>query len=194
MTKMFYKRERSLELLDKGTYKGYDYLIISYGTHPCCYIHIPKENALYGVDYEEIDLCVHGGLTFGDFFSEESADKLGISHDDWYIGWDYSHYNDYSGYFSQEYWDGLRLRKWTTEMLLDDVRCAIDELKNPPVKLELKPYVWYPCNNATDIELQDNQVRIFYVNETVYEDSDCPYGWNVLERNNAKVMIINKPE
>lgn len=192
MKEMVYSdgNERKCETLDKGTYKGYDYLIVSYGTHPCCYIRIPSDSPWYKHDYEDIDLCVHGGLTFAHFFSKESAKSFGISPDDWYIGWDYSHYEDYSGYLNN-----IGARKWTTEMLLDEVHRAIEDLIDLPIQaIRLKPYVWYPCNDETDVEVQDNQVRLFYLDGIVYEDNHCPFGWNVLEKNNAQMMIINKPE
>jgi len=47
------------------------------------YVHIPKTHPLYGKGYDEIDVDVHGGLTY--------AEKEGES---WVVGFDTAHYGD----------------------------------------------------------------------------------------------------
>lgn len=47
MKEMFYTRENRRELLYNDVYKGFYYYIMTYGTHPCCYIEIPKNFILY---------------------------------------------------------------------------------------------------------------------------------------------------
>ena len=96
------------------------------GTHPTAYIRIPKGHKYYEVFYDEIDLSVHGGLTY-------SEDYLNISEnqkvDGYFIGWDYGHCGDYAGYemaMPEEYrTDG---KKWTTEEILKEVREACYQL------------------------------------------------------------------
>ena len=44
MLEMEYRTERIVLCLDKGIIDGFNYVIMSYGTHPCCYIQIPKEH------------------------------------------------------------------------------------------------------------------------------------------------------
>ena len=39
----------------------------SYMGHRCGYIAIPKDNELYGKDYNEINIDVHGGLTYSEY-------------------------------------------------------------------------------------------------------------------------------
>lgn len=44
MKEMVYKTIRERIILDEGLCCGMWYWIISYGTHPCAYIQIPKDN------------------------------------------------------------------------------------------------------------------------------------------------------
>lgn len=79
------------ERIANGTYKGFDYYVLSLGTHPCAYIDV-SETLLNGVDYSDIDILCHGGLTYSRDYLD-TVDKKG-----WFIGWDYAHYNDFAGY------------------------------------------------------------------------------------------------
>lgn len=116
MKEMIYGFNRKEEILEQGNYMGYNYKIISYGTHPCAYIEIPKANKLYKKDYNDIDVTCHGGLTFGDFRDFGDGEK-------YYIGWDYAHCDDC--FMSLFGGDG---RQYTTEEILDDVKIAIDSI------------------------------------------------------------------
>ena len=46
------------KILFRDMYKGYEYIIVSYGSHPCCYIGLDENNKFYGVNYMDIDLDV----------------------------------------------------------------------------------------------------------------------------------------
>ena len=94
--------------------------------YPTAYIEIPKGHPYYKKNYDEIDIEVHGGLTFND-------SALYISNDGkiegWFIGWDYSHFGDYTGdnelipiYYRA---DG---KKWTTEKIIDEVKDVVKQL------------------------------------------------------------------
>jgi hypothetical protein len=52
-----------------GTYKEFEYLVVlNHNAHRCGYVAIPKEHPAYNAgSYDDIDVEVHGGLTF---FSE----------------------------------------------------------------------------------------------------------------------------
>ena len=65
-------------------------LILQGPVSPCAYIGIPLDSTLADKDYNEIDLPVHGGLTFG---KAGDGDRwpAGLY---WY-GWDYAHYGDF---------------------------------------------------------------------------------------------------
>lgn len=117
---MVYGSKRKRELLYAGSYKKYHFYVMSLGTHPTAYVEIPETNKLYNIDYMDIDINVHGGLTFSD-------KKLYISDDvfidSYFIGWDYAHYGDYF-IFDNEY-----TKKWTTEEIIKDCKKVIDQVK-----------------------------------------------------------------
>lgn len=70
------------------------------------YVLIPEGHELHGVDYNEIDVDVHGGLTFSELVTEEMAERWGIfSPEDigmWCIGFDTAHYGDTKENWSKE--------------------------------------------------------------------------------------------
>lgn len=76
----------SIDILASGNYKGHRYVIISFGSHPCCYVSIPNRKA---IDVDSI-VC-HGGVTYtsGQLPNGEKTDGV------WWIGWDYAHFGDY---------------------------------------------------------------------------------------------------
>lgn len=73
--------ERLLEIDD------YDCKILrvglEYSGHLCGYVRIPEIHPFYNLEYYEIDVDVHGGLTYS------SEEKNG-----YWIGFDCAHYND----------------------------------------------------------------------------------------------------
>ena len=63
-----------------------------YMGHRCGYIAIPKGHELYGKDYDEIDISVHGGLTYASYSEGEYPVKSEKSV--YWIGFDCAHYMD----------------------------------------------------------------------------------------------------
>lgn len=129
---MKYQATRKIELLYNDIYEGYHYYILNLGTHPTAYIEIPRNNILFGKDYEEIykmniDIWVNGGLTYSD--NNLWIGDGTVLHDSWFIGWDYGHCDDYTGY---ELNMPMKLRhrgkKWTTEEIIEECEQAIDQL------------------------------------------------------------------
>lgn len=122
MTKreMKYSTNTHTVVLYMSNIEDYNYYIISYGTHPCCYVELPKEHKLYGMTYNEIeekyDINVHGGFTY-------SRPDLLIKDDSWFLGWDYAHCWDYSPYL-----EDLDLKKWTTDELIGECCDVIAQL------------------------------------------------------------------
>ena len=104
-------------VLYNSKYKGYEYYVVSYGTHPCCYIALNKSNRYYNKGYDDIPLDVHGGLTYSDF-NNFLSDKQ-----DWIIGWDYAHVGDRYG---SHYRNG---HTWKTTELIRECIKAIDKLE-----------------------------------------------------------------
>lgn len=118
MKAMKYYNDRNVILLHKDTYRGFNYWIISYGTHPCAYVEIPKNHSYFKKSYMDIeDIEVHGGLTF-------SSDKLLLLDNSWFIGWDYAHYGDYVGFFGINDEE----KKWTTEEINEECKNVINQL------------------------------------------------------------------
>jgi hypothetical protein len=116
---MKYQEDRKMEILQDEKYKGYRYIILSLGTHPTAYIEIPKGHNLYGQDYDDIDINVHGGLTYA------RHQLMGIDGENWYIGWDYAHAGDYyGGNIITRSTD----KKWTTEEIEDECKEAINQI------------------------------------------------------------------
>ena len=120
---MVYRPKRlSPQQLTKGTYKGLDYYVLNLGTHPCAYIDVTG-TSIDGVEYEEVDIECHGGLTYSRPFLA-TVDKPG-----WFIGWDYSHYGDFSGtdmMFPPELQFGGK--QWTTKEIVVHCFQAIDQM------------------------------------------------------------------
>ena len=97
MKEMVYSKTRTVEILDRGTYKDYDYVILSLGTHPCGYVRVPEDHPYYEKNYDDCNIDCHGGLTYSESYLSVADDK---SLDGWWIGWDYAHCDDYRGYMT----------------------------------------------------------------------------------------------
>lgn len=126
MKAMEYSIKRKIEVLDTGYCFGLLYYIMNLGTHPTAYIRIPEGHKDYKKNYDDIDLSVHGGLTY-------SNNHLWISENQktegWFVGWDYGHCGDYTGYeemFPAELSSGGK--KWTTEEIFKEVKEACYQL------------------------------------------------------------------
>jgi hypothetical protein len=123
MKEMKYSFERKIDILEHGMCFGLFYWIVSYGTHPCAYIMIPINSKYFEKDYEEIDVDVHGGLTYSNNYLPFEAKNDETKA--WYIGWDYAHCGDYVGY-EERVPKEFRVsgKKWTTEEIKNEVREA----------------------------------------------------------------------
>ena len=156
---MVYKLGIERETLERDFYKGYEYVVISLGTHPCCYFRIPsgdKYSKYKDCDYDDIPLDVHGGITFK---SDRLNTAEGFLYGCW-IGWDYAHLGDYIEYTEElKKFNERDGKKWTTEELIRDCKDAIDqfiELCNAPeeeekIEVAMKDIVPYKkCANRLD--------------------------------------------
>lgn len=120
---MIYSANRKIEVLDMGTCCNYNYYILNLGTHPTAYVEIPHHHRLFGKKYNEIDITVHGGLTYSK--SNLFISKANELKHSWFIGWDYAHYGDYMGYeemFPKQF--QTNGKKWT----LDEIRQHVYEV------------------------------------------------------------------
>lgn len=109
------------ERIASGEYKGFWYYVLNLGTHPCAYIDV-TETELNSVDYCNIDVACHGGLTYSRQYLA-TVDKKG-----WFIGWDYAHYGDFVGY--EMLYPDLQSndKKWTTEKVVKECKDVIDRV------------------------------------------------------------------
>ena len=127
MKQMVYTADRNREILDMGEYKGFTYAIISLGWHPCAYVKIPENHKYFKVNYNDLPMIdCHGGITFSEPYLSVADDK---DLDGWWIGWDYSHYMDFSGLSlrSNNFTEG---KKYSTAEILSDVFKVIEQLES----------------------------------------------------------------
>lgn len=125
---MVYTTKHITELLGHGVYNGYEYAIVSRGTHPCAYVRLPKDHSYYGIDEDCMPLeCIpidcHGYVTYADDYLD-----VMLEHSGWWIGWDYAHLG-LGDYYAGEYIcaDG---KKWTYSEIFEEVKQVIEQLKN----------------------------------------------------------------
>lgn len=118
------------KILCEGSYKGYEYKIVSYGTHPCAYISC--EGKIKGLkSYDDFLVPVHGcAIYLGDLGEPTKT----------YVGWDYAHGGDYLGddvvyNGDEEMKEYIASKKrWTTEEILEEVYSAIDQIVDSDIK------------------------------------------------------------
>ena len=127
MKEMIYQAESKTEILDTGYCLGLLYYIMNLGMYPTAYVRIPENHRYYKKDVEEIDIDVHGGITYsGDHLYIENNQKM----EGWFIGWDYAHSGDYAGYeekLPKELQTGGK--KWTTEEIFKEVKSVCYQLQ-----------------------------------------------------------------
>ena len=124
MKPMVYTHSKTKEILYDGLYENYYFVIVSYGTHPCAYVKIPKNHAFYKKDYNELNIRCHGCLTYGG----DLGSIIPNEDDSWFIGWDYAHAGDYLVFEALLDVDTSKEKKWTTEEIYEEVKAVIDQL------------------------------------------------------------------
>ena len=128
MKQMVYTADRNREIVDMGEYKGFTYAIISLGWHPCAYVKIPESHKYFNVDYNDLPMIdCHGGITYSESYLAVADDK---DLDGWWIGWDYSHYMDFSGRFLRPNNFIMEGKKYSTAEILSDVFKVIEQLES----------------------------------------------------------------
>lgn len=65
--------------------------------HRCGYLAIPQGHELYGVEYDNINVEVHGGLTYSNE-SDEYSYPVATDEKVWWIGFDCAHFGDGKDY------------------------------------------------------------------------------------------------
>lgn len=123
MKEMVYsEHQKQHERIASGNYNGFDYYVLSLGTHPCAYIDV-SDTSLNGVDFLDIGIDCHGGMSYSRNYLA-TVDKKG-----WFIGWDYAHADDFSGDYALTLgYLFSHTKRWTTEEIVSECRYVIDQL------------------------------------------------------------------
>ena len=111
-------------LLASATRHGYQYFIVSKGTHPTAYIKLTDQDT--SVNYSFIN--VHGGITYNEDYLY--TDETGYI-DGHFIGWDYIHSGDYfefSGIIKAYFKKSHCGKKWKVKDILKHVDSVIEQL------------------------------------------------------------------
>lgn len=84
------------------------------------YVLIPKGHKLFGVDYNDIDVNVHGGLTYSQEITADHIERLGLEVEDigmWCVGFDTAHYQD-------------TLSEWSKEKVQEEANKLMNQLES----------------------------------------------------------------
>lgn len=121
MSEMVYSNKHITEVLLEGEHLGYKWVIVSYGTHPCAYVKLPKNSKLISLG-EEVPVSCHGGITYT---SSKGLPQLKVAkkNEGFCIGWDYAHAGDQIG-LKQFEWD----KRWTVAEIQEEVYEVIEQL------------------------------------------------------------------
>jgi hypothetical protein len=109
--------------VDYGYVNGIAYTIVDTGSHACAYVGVPDTHPFSGMTDETIPLEVHGGITYKSY----NVRRFPYPNLMW-IGWDYAHHGDYTGYTSKLGIVGSDNTKHTFEMVHVDVMDAIKQI------------------------------------------------------------------
>lgn len=119
---MVYKENRcEPQVLAHNVYHGRNYYVVSFGTHPCAYVDVSDLLSMTRREREYIENAIdcHGGITY------LSAELVVANNKGWYIGWDYAHCMDYSGYMPRE----SLAKKWTTREMVSECKRVIEQIE-----------------------------------------------------------------
>lgn len=140
MKEMVYQKDRQIEVLYNGEYKGYKFAILNLGFHPTAYVENKNGFPDYDTANELYGYYPHGGYTY---FGAAYWDKNDKTE---YLGWDYAHCDDFAGYYTPDMGYLYETTKqWTTTEIYEEVKKTIDYLstlspyKDPkPAETQLK--------------------------------------------------------
>lgn len=104
-----------------GIWRGQEFAIIHHSSgFPDAYVRIDDEDYIDNED--DIDGNVHGGITyFGNCYWNEDDDHL-------WVGWDYAHYGDYTG-FRDKYLNASDCHRYSIHEVMMDVAVMIASIQ-----------------------------------------------------------------
>lgn len=142
--------------------------------HRCGYIGVPKEHKYYGVDYDDIDIDIHGGWTYA-----SGNNEYPVKSDDlWWIGFDCGHYNDGKDFelikalaTPEEYAHFVTMEKMfptggevrTVEYVEQELRNAVKQLKELEKErvIEVEYDGCYPATCMGTLIIKENGKEIY---------------------------------
>lgn len=104
-----------------GEHEGRSFRIYNTMGFPTAYVKLTEEEAANRASCTDLDIEVHGGLTY---FGKPAWECYKSSI---WIGWDYAHAGDYLPLLR-----GFGNKKYTTDLVLQDIESVIEQLKNLP--------------------------------------------------------------
>ena len=113
-------------VLQHEVYKGHEYYVVNMGPHPCCYAEVPVEHEFYrNRKISGLSVPCHGGITY-----TGHLENLCLSTNRLFIGWDYAHAWDFTGYHMLTSITGhfIDEHHWTTEEMVQECKEVIDYL------------------------------------------------------------------
>lgn len=121
---MVYSAKPSRSVLAKGVYRNVPFYVLSLGTHPCAYVNI--QGVIDSININDIE-C-NGGITYSekDLLLSGSWEN-GEIITGWFLGWDYTHAWDFSGYYLDN--PGfMNLNRHNVKEMIEDCTKAIDQV------------------------------------------------------------------
>lgn len=88
------------------------------GSHRCGYVGVPEGHRAFGVDYDDVNMSVHGGLTFSDYGKANDVLK---GSDTYWLGFDCAHYGDKTSFSSEGHF-------WTLEEAVKETESLAEQL------------------------------------------------------------------
>lgn len=123
-------------------YRGFPCLVVMTDMgHRCGYVGVGDQHPLFGVNYDDITILCHGGLTYGGFMDDMDPQT-------YWLGFDCAHFGDgkdlescerlfadkpdilESIRFIVKMWNGLSNHDtiWTLDMVMDECKHIVDQM------------------------------------------------------------------
>ena len=131
----YFPETNGMILLAEGRHLGYRYEVISYMTHPCCYIQITNpEHPWYRRQYERMELDISGTLSYSRRYLKIPDENGEYQNDDgWWIGWDYMRTGYHNFGIPKDEMSPVQKEiaarhAWTTDELIQECENAITQI------------------------------------------------------------------
>jgi hypothetical protein len=135
--------ERPDDVLAKGEHLGFEWMVIHNGSgYRCGYARVPLGHPWHGKGYDDLNVDVHGDLTFAE--ADVPCDAPGPDTD-WWLGFDCVHLGDAPDLSLPIDESSLRLRPWpgdvvrTQEYVEAECRSLCQQAFNDYQKYKLVP-------------------------------------------------------